>query len=107
MAKFHGLIGFGKTVETRPGVWTEEITEREYDGDLLQNIRQLEGGDQVNDNINIANKISIVSDPYANENFHSMRYAKFMGAAWKIKLVETKYPRLILTLGGVWNGKQA
>ena len=32
-----------------------------------------------------------------------MRYVEFMGAKWKISSVEVQYPRLILTVGGVYN----
>ena len=103
MAKWFGVIGYAETVETKPGVWEEQITRREYFGDLTRNTRRLQSTEQLNDDISISNEISIVSDPYANENFHSMRYAEFMGAKWKITSVEVQYPRLILTLGGVWN----
>lgn len=104
MAKFYGVIGFAETVETRPGVWVEQITERNYYGDLLQNIRRLESTDQVNSDINISNRISIVADPYANDHFHAIRYVKFNGAKWKAASVEALPPRLVLTLGGVYNG---
>ena len=104
MAKFYGMIGFAETVETVPGVWVEQITERPYFGDLTRNFRRLQTADQLNDNINVENNISIVSDPYANQNFHSIRYAEFMGTRWKISNVEVQYPRLILTTGGVYNG---
>lgn len=105
MAKFHGVIGYGKTVKTTPGVHKEEITERIYQGDLIRNTRRLQTTDQLNDNVNVANEISIVADPFANQNFHSMRYVEFMGAKWKITNVEVLYPRLILTIGGVYNAK--
>lgn len=104
MAKFYGVIGFAETEVTSPGVWKERITERNYYGDLVRNTRRLQTTDQINDNINIANEISIVSDPYANEHFHAMRYAEFQGAKWKITNVQVQYPRLILTVGGVYNG---
>ena len=107
MARFFGVIGFADTVETKPGVWVEQITERNYYGDLTRNNRRLQPTDQVNDNVTISNEISIVADPYANENFHSMRYLSFMGTNWKITTVEVTYPRLVLTLGGVYNGEQA
>lgn len=107
MAKWYGKIGFCVTEETEPGIWEEKITERDYYGDLLSNFRKLQNSGSVNDNINIANKISIISDPFADQNFFSMKYAEFMGAKWKITDVEVQYPRLILTLGGVYNGKQA
>ena len=106
MAKWYGEIGFAETVETKPGVWVEQITSRNYYGDTIRNSRRLQSANQLNDNINISNQISIVADPYANNNFHSMRYAKFMGTKWKISDVEVQYPRLILTLGGVYNVEQ-
>lgn len=106
MAKFYGAIGYAVTEETKPGVWMEKITERMYYGDLTRNTRKLQSTDQLNDNINVANEISIIADPFANENFHSMKYVEFMGAKWKITSIEVQYPRLILTVGGVYNGKQ-
>ena len=107
MAKFYGRIGYANTVETTPGVHEEQITERTYYGDLVRNVRNLQTSDQLNDNVNIANEISIVADPFAYQNFHSMRYVEFMGALWKITKVEVQHPRLILTVGGVYNGEQA
>lgn len=103
MAKFFGKIGYATTEETNPGVWKEIITEREYYGDLTKNYRKLESSGQVNDNIGISNQISIISDPFARENFHSMRYVEYMGAKWKISSVEVQYPRLILSIGGLYN----
>ena len=105
MAKFCGVIGFVDTVETTPGVYVEQVTERKYYGDLVRNIRRLQAGDQLNDNINVNNEISIIADPYANQNFHAIRYAKFMGSNWKVSSIEVQYPRLILTLGGLYNGQ--
>ena len=104
MAKFFGTIGFANSVETRPGVWEEEITEHSYYGDLTRNTRRLESSGGVNDNINVANNISIVADPYAIQNFHTMRFVEFMGTRWKISNVEVQYPRLILTIGDEYNG---
>ena len=105
MAKWFGKIGYATTAETAPGVWEESITVRDYYGDIIRNSRRLQSGDKVNDDLNISNQLSIVSDPYANENFHAMRYAEFMGAKWKVTDVEVQYPRLLLTLGGVYNAE--
>lgn len=107
MAKFYGAIGYAETVETTPGVWKEQIAEHYYYGDLIRNTRRLQTADQLNDNINVANEISIVADPFAINNFHSMRYVEFMGAKWKISSVEVRHPRLILTVGGLYNAEQA
>ena len=106
MAKFYGVVGYAETVETSPGVWQPEITERDYFGDAIRNMRRYETASQVNDNLNIANEISIVADPYAYQNFHSMRYVEFMGTKWKITSAEVQYPRILLTIGGVYNGEK-
>ena len=108
MAKFYGKIGYIETVEIEPGLWVEQITEHSYYGDVLQNFRKLENSGSVNDNVNVSNRISIVADPYANEHFYAMRYVEFMGTKWKISNVEVQRPRLILSIGGVYNnGEQA
>lgn len=103
MAKFFGPIGFSITTETAPGVWEESIVEKKYYGDILQFSTRWENGDKLNDNLNISNKISIISDLFANNNCGSMRYIEFMGTKWKISNVEVQYPRLILTLGDQYN----
>ena len=104
MPKFYGNIGYAIPKETAPGVWVEDIVEHKYSGDVYRNTRKLQSGNQVNDGIDISNEISILSDPFANENFHSMRYVTYMGAKWKVSSVEVRYPRLILTVGGLYNG---
>ena len=104
MAKFCGLIGYVETPETVPGVYTEVVTNRNYFGDVIRNTRKWEPGQNLNDNLNVNNTISIVADAYANQNFHAMRYIQWMGAYWEITSVEVLRPRLILTIGGVYNG---
>lgn len=107
MARFYGAIGYAETVETSPGVWREQIVTRNYYGELMRNSRRLQSTDQLNDNVNVVTEISIIADPYADQHFHNMRYVEFMGAKWKISNVDPRHPRLILTLGGVYNGEQA
>lgn len=105
MAKFYGKIGYAIMSETAPGVYRPTIVDREYYGDVTKDMRRLEGSNQVNDDVNISNQISIVADPFAYQNFCTMRYVEYMGAKWKVTNVDVRYPRLLLTLGGVWNGK--
>lgn len=107
MAKWFGQIGFAVTEETAPDVWVEHIVERSYYGDVLRNVRSTSTVNQVNEGFNISNQISFVADPYAKENFYRMKYVIFMGAKWKINEVEVQYPRLIMQLGGLWNGEEA
>ena len=105
MAKFYGPIGYAESIEKSPGVFMDEIVVRNYSGNLLSNTsRWSNSSESTNDELNINNRISILADPYAYQNFHSMKYVEFMGTKWKINSVEVQYPRLILSIGGVYNG---
>lgn len=107
MSKYFGTIGFGVTEETRPGVCEPRIVPKEYYGDIVRNSRRLEGGSKVNDDLNINMTLSIVADPFAFNNFHQLKYAEYMGAKWKATSVEPQFPRLVITLGGVYNGEDS
>jgi hypothetical protein len=102
MAKFYGTVGFVKTVESTPGVWTEQIVERKYYGNVISRTRSLQSNG-VNDNINISDEISIVADPFANENYFAIRFVEYMGAKWKVQSISVQFPRLNLSLGGLYN----
>lgn len=102
MPKIFGVIGFA-TLNNSNGVWSEDIYESSYYMDLIRNSRYLQTTNQVNDDISVSNEISIVADPYAKNNFHMIRYVEFMGTKWKVTSVNVQQPRLILTLGGVYN----
>lgn len=103
MAKWYGVIGFLAEPNGDQDTCISEYIERPYYGDLLRNTRRLQETGKVNDDITISNEISIVADPFATQNFHRMRYAKFMGASWKITSVDVQYPRLILTMGDLYH----
>lgn len=108
MAKYAGKIGFVIVSESPAdsGIWVEQPIERTYCGDLIRNTRRMKQSQSLNDNITISNQISIVADPFAKENFHSIRYAEYLGTKWKVTSVEVQYPRLVLELGEVYNGEQ-
>lgn len=106
MARFYGEIGYGETVEEPPGSgkWVDNVTEYSYTGDVVRNTRGLVPGSSVNDDISVGNSISIIADAYAGEHFFAMRYVKWQGARWTIEEVQVVRPRLLLRLGGVYNG---
>ena len=108
MAKFYGKVGYAETTETPPesGVWIEGLTERTYYGDVLKISRRLQTVGGINDDVTVNNEISIVADPYANTNFTNIRYVNWMGVNWKVTNVTIQTPRLILTIGGVYNGDE-
>ena len=110
MAKFYDAVGY---VEEREGTGEHEgiteytITERKYFGDVLRNTRRWEAGSDILDNLRINNQISIMADAYAYEHFFAMKYVKWMGTRWAVTNVEVQRPRLLLTIGGVYNGPTA
>lgn len=107
MPKFYGVIGYGETVETSPGVWEDQIVERSYFGDVVRNTRRLKEGESLNNDLSVGNSISIVADAYANEHFHALRYIQWAGVLWTVSEVEVQSPRLLLRLGEVYNGPTA
>lgn len=107
MARFYGEVGYGEAVETAPGSgkWVDTITEHAYYGDVIRAVRNLEiGDDKVNADISVSNSISIVADQYASENFLKIKYVRWSGVLWTVTNVEVRAPRLILSLGSVYNG---
>lgn len=104
MAKYVGKIGYAVPRMAASDVWVDDIRERTVKGTLLSNRKRTEAGSWLNDDINVDNEISIVADPIIKENFHSLRYVTYLGGKWKISSVQVSWPRLILTIGGVYNG---
>ena len=105
--KYCGRVGFAKAVKTAPGVWTDTIIERTYYGNVSNFNVNAQQGEQLNDDVDISNRISIIADSFADENCGAIKYLTFMGHAWKVKSIEVSWPRLILSVGGEYNGPQA
>lgn len=106
MARFHGKVGYGTAVEDPPGsgVMKDQITEHQYFGDVIRNTRGLDSSNKVNGDISVNNAISIVADAYACDHFMKIKYVEWAGALWTVTDVEVQRPRLILTIGSVYNG---
>jgi len=109
MTKFYGVIGYGETIENPPGsgIWVDKITEFSYYGDVIRNVRRLDKGEGLNDDISVQNSISVVADEYAVKHFFAIRYIRWEGVLWTVPSVEVRAPRLILSLGSVYNGPTA
>ena len=103
MARYYGAVGYEESTETVPGVCLPTFVKHMYTGDVLRNTRRLENPGQVNDQVVVNNQLSIVADAYAYEHFFNIRYAVWMGTKWRVTNVEVQRPRLILTLGEVYN----
>lgn len=104
MAKFYGVIGYVVQKESAPGVWEDVVTEKNYRGTIILNQQRWQGSDQVNDNLNLDNSISVISDEYANKNIGAMKYIVWGAVKWKIQSISINRPRIIIQIGGVYNG---
>lgn len=105
MAKMFTEIGYSETVKTAKGIFKETIVERSYAVEVTRLSKRWESSGYENDNLNVNNEFSVLADPYAIEHFHGLRYIMLWGQPWKIESVTVEYPRLKLTVGGVYNGK--
>lgn len=106
MAKFFGPVGYAIPTQVEPGIWKDQIIEHNYSGEVIKNSSGWSASSEsTNDNLRLNNQISIVADPFAYQNFHSIKYVQFMGTKWKVTNVDaSQYPRLVLNIGGVYNG---
>lgn len=106
MAKFRGIVGYADEHEVSPGVW-DGVRERTYSGDVVEDRQRITVGQQINGEISLKHQISIVSDAYANDHVFAIRYVKWRGGCWAVTDAVVQRPRIILTLGGMYNGEQA
>lgn len=106
MGLFYGPIGFIETIENPEGsgIWIEVPVERNYRGEVQRNTKRWDNANHLNPNLNISNTISIVADPYFNNHVNSARYIKWLGGYWEISSIDIEFPRLVLSIGGVYNG---
>ncbi|MDD3288117.1 MAG: hypothetical protein PHX43_03830 [Alphaproteobacteria bacterium] len=104
MAKFYGAIGYAFQSETSPGVWEDQITEKNYRGDVILNQQRWQQSEKVNDDLNLDNSVSVVADAYAYSNSGYMRYIVMNGKKWKITSLAINRPRIVLQIGGLYNG---
>ena len=106
MTRFYGAVGYGESIEEPigSGVWVDQITEISYYGDVIRNTRKMQDGSGLNNDVTVSNSISIVADDFAVANFLKIKYVRWAGVLWTVTNVEVRSPRLILSLGSVYNG---
>lgn len=105
MAKYAGLVGYVTELETKPGIWTPSESSKRMRGDIIRQSSSSQNGDKVNDDISLNHRVSLVGDAYAFGNYYNIKWIEIDGAKWKVSSVEIQRPRIIVTLGGLWNGK--
>lgn len=104
MAKFKGAIGYVSQGETAPGVWEDLATEKNYRGDVILNQERWQPTEGANDNLNLDNSISIIADNYAYANLGYIKYIVWHGQKWKVQSLAINRPRIVLQIGGLYNG---
>lgn len=106
MAKWSGKIGYATTEEVEVGLYQEKYVEKPYYGEINTDIRRRRDTGKVNDDLSITSELSIIADPFAMENFSNIAYAIYMGTKWKVESATVQFPRIVLSLGGVYNVQQ-
>lgn len=105
MSKYHGKIGFAITEQTTPGVYTRNIVEREYFGDIYRNVVRVQPTSQINPDINQNIELSVIADQFLLERIGYIAYVEYRGIKWMASSGDfTTYPRVTIQLGGVYNG---
>lgn len=107
MTRFFDKVGYGIPAEVEDGVWSDSIVEQAYYGDVLDTTASNEEADKVNDDIRLQQRVSILADAFALENFSRIKYVSWMGSLWTVISVKVERPRLLLSLGGIYNGPRS
>lgn len=107
MAKFYGPIGYAVQSETVPGIWEDTIIEKNYRGDIVLSQQRWQSSEHVNDNFNLDNSISIIADEFAFKNLGAMKFIVWHDTPWKIQSISINRPRIVIQIGGVYNGERS
>lgn len=108
MAKYAGLVGYVTQEEKVPGVWSTVADPKPMRGDIIrasassQNDGRL-SSDKINKDVTLNHRVSLVGDAYAFGNYYNIKWIEIDGAKWEVSSVELQRPRLIVTVGGLWN----
>ena len=107
--KFSGKIGFWlRNVEKKPGIFGDQIIEKEYTGDVNRSFQKWMPQEKSTlDTLRLNNRISILADLYAQQNWTSIKYVYWNGVPWEVNTIEVSTPRIFLEIGGLWNGPTA
>lgn len=103
--RYFGKVGFGIPTDLGDGVWSDDMIERAYKGVINNAVQSVQESDKVNDDVRLQHRIEIMADAFAQENYSRIKYVELTGSLWTVQSVEIQRPRLLLTVGGPWNGR--
>lgn len=92
--------------EDRPnGVYKEIYTERPYKADVMSYGYRNQTSESINDDYKLTNKFSVLAcDAFTLSHLNSIIYIEYLGIKWKVTSVDIQRPRLIISIGGEYNG---
>lgn len=103
--KYVGNIGFlSSNTEVTGGIATQPIISKRYFGEIITTSSRLQTQDKINPDVTINNSIAILLDGYLNNNLSNIVYVEFLNKKWSVSSIELRHPRVILSLGGLYNG---
>lgn len=100
--KWFGEIGYFVESNNVDGIVTDSFITQQYYGDIIKDYKTNTSENAVNEDFELSNRISVVADPYLISHFHKIAWISFMETKFKVRSVELQYPRLIVSLGGVF-----
>ena len=103
MARFAGSVGYITQVESSPDVWTSDEVVRFMKGDVIRRSASTQNDDKVNSDISLNHRISLLGDAFAFDNYYNIKWVEVDGFKWEVSSVEIQRPRIIVSLGGVYN----
>lgn len=110
MSKFTGLVGFITQEESIPGVWSPIENSKKMRGDLISssatngNGSRIADSGKVNDDVSLNHRVSLLGDYYTFNNYLNIKWIQIGGRKLEVSSIELQRPRVILTVGGLWNG---
>lgn len=105
MAKYAGLVGYATDVQSSPGVWSQVIAPKRMRGDIIRQSSSNQNDDKVNSDVALVHRVSLVGDAFAFDNYFKIKWVTLYGQKWEVTTIEVQRPRLIVSLGGIWNGE--
>lgn len=97
-------IGSGESVEVRPGIWEDVITEVSYLAEVRQRTEAFSTADSVLPQYRTTTSVSVLTDRTLRLDNSDLRYVLYGGVRWSISSAVHEPPRLTLFVGEEYNG---
>lgn len=105
MARYSGLVGYVTQEETVPGVWSPVENPRTMKGEIIRQSSTNPDHGKINSDISLNHRVSLWGDAYAFDSYYAIKWIQIDGRKWEVTSVEIKRPRIIVTVGGLWNAQ--